>query len=348
MSVASTNLILRAHRRDGVVETVEILSPRADPSPLFVGLKPEQAALLAGRLFSLCPSSQSIAVEAACDAASGFEPDPAALHIGSLKLLCERLGEMLRASLLDWPRAAPPAPDDVAYLRAALRSLRALAEGQAAAPDLRAATDALGLGAERDEGSFFARQIAEAQADDACCALWPGPPDFLCADDDADVRAAMRDNPAFSRAPSLPGRCPETGASARRGGSAAAFAKRLAARLADMASTRDAIETLLAGGAAPGSLLDAQGGGGEGFAAVESARGRLYHAVRLDQTGRIVNYQIVAPTEWNFHPDGPFARALRGARIGAGEAAKQRIERLAFLFDPCIRASAEIRDDSDA
>ena len=36
--------------------------------------------------------------------------------------------------------------------------------------------------------------------------------DFLGAGDDADIFAAMTGDARFSRAPNLPGRCPETGA----------------------------------------------------------------------------------------------------------------------------------------
>jgi coenzyme F420-reducing hydrogenase alpha subunit len=87
---------------------------------------------------------------------------------------------------------------------------------------------------------------------------------------------------------------------------------------------------------------------GFGYGAVESARGRLYHACQLDGLGRIADYRIVAPTEWNFHPDGPFVRALLGAQIGGGDAAKRRAERLAFVYDPCIKAEAEILETADA
>ena len=98
-------------------------------------------------------------------------------------------------------------------------------------------------------------------------------------------------------------------------------------------------------GVLPPDLLTARSlGPGEGFAALDSARGRLYHRVRLDWAGRIVEYAIVAPTEWNFHPDGPFVQLLRGAWIGSGAAARRRVERLAFVFDPCVGIEAKVRD----
>jgi uptake hydrogenase large subunit len=341
MSAISSCLVLRAKLRDGSVERVEIVSPRADPSPVFIGLAPEEAAALAGRLFSLCPVSQSLAARMAGEAALEVETDAATQRRRALGLLCERLGEMLRASLLDWPSEAPPAPEDILRLREALNILRALpATGGERLSDLRAATQPLGLG-DANERSVFGRQIAEARDDAARWRLPSSAPDFLSAADDADVFAAMTRDRAFSRAPQMPGRHPETGASARRC-AAGGLAEKLAARRADMTATVETIDRLLKGGDPPADLAVAQGANGQGFAAVDSARGRLYHAVRLDDSGRIADYRIVAPTEWNFHPDGPFVRALRGASIDAGAESKKRIERLAFVFDPCIRVVAEI------
>ncbi len=112
MSAGSACLVLRARLREGVVERIEIVSPRVDPSPVFIGLPWQEAAVLAGRLFSLCPASQSLAARAAGEAALGARVDAATRRNRALGLLCERLGEMLRASLLDWP-GATPALDDI-------------------------------------------------------------------------------------------------------------------------------------------------------------------------------------------------------------------------------------------
>jgi hypothetical protein len=344
MSAGTANLLLRARLRDGVVADIDIVSPRADPSPVFIGLSPAEAATLAGRLFSLCPMAQCLAAQAAGEAALGVEAGASQRRERALKLLCERFGEMRRASLLDWPGSASPEPEDISHLREALKALRELPETHRAPEQIDALTAAsLGL------SGLIARQLAEVRADEANWELAAQEPDYLCAADDAAVFQAMRRSAAFSRAPALPGRCAETGAAARRRAPVGGLAERLAARRADMAATLGAIRALLAGGAAPEGLLSAQGeASGWGFAAVESARGRLYHALRLDSAGRIADYRIVAPTEWNFHPDGPLARLLRGARIGGGAAAKRRIERLAFVFDPCIRACAEVLDESQA
>ncbi len=77
VSAPSASLLLRARLRDGRVADVEIVSPRVDPSPIFVGLSPAEAATLAGRLFSLCPAAQSLAAVTAGEAALGVSIDAA-------------------------------------------------------------------------------------------------------------------------------------------------------------------------------------------------------------------------------------------------------------------------------
>jgi len=166
----------------------------------------------------------------------------------------------------------------------------------------------------------------------------------LAARDDAAVIAALWADRTFGRTPRLGDRRAETGAAARIGMASGAFAARLAAREADMTATAGSLRRLLDGGAAPDDLVAR----GEGWAAVDSARGRLYHACKLDRSGRIADYRMVAPTEWNFHPDGPFIQALLGARIGQGAEAKRRVESLAFVFDPCVKAEAEILESAHA
>jgi coenzyme F420-reducing hydrogenase alpha subunit len=179
--------------------------------------------------------------------------------------------------------------------------------------------------------------------------LRPRKPDCLRPTDDEDVAAAMMD-PNFAMGPHLAGRSVETAGLARLARDfAPTLSGRLAARFAEMAATLDSIGALVAGGEAPDDLVTAKNtGAGASFAAVESARGRLYHAMRLDGDGRIADYAILAPTEWNFHPEGPFVQSLRDGSIGTGEQARLRVARLAFVFDPCIRVGVDLRDSADA
>lgn len=73
-----------------------------------------------------------------------------------------------------------------------------------------------------------------------------------------------------------------------------------------------------------------------GLAQIEAARGRLVHHVNIEQ-GIISKYQILAPTEWNFHPQGLVAKSL-GNLLSNTE--NKNLEKLAHLMinaiDPCV------------
>jgi hypothetical protein len=353
MSSLDGALNVTAILRDNRVDEVRIASPRRNVAPVFIGRSPSEASALAKNLFALCPAAQSLAAEAAGEAAMGVSPGSEQGSLRCLRLLTERFGEMLRASLLDWPQDDPPDAASIAALREILPLLRALpdsVEPKAAFERVESVALSLGLRHYSQNPGFFARQWAEVAADGPNWRLPDRPPDFLLAcDDDAVAKAMVVAD--FALAPALPGRCVETGCFARHGGAGLShdLSGRLAARYEDMAATLDAMAALLAGGELPPGLLAARRiGAREGVAAVDSARGRLYHFVRLDSADRIADYRIVAPTEWNFHPDGPFARLLLGATIGTGAAARRRVERLAFVFDPCIGVGVDIRDAAHA
>lgn len=74
----------------------------------------------------------------------------------------------------------------------------------------------------------------------------------------------------------------------------------------------------------------------KGLAQIEAARGRLIHRVEIKQN-IITNYQILAPTEWNFHPQGVVAKSLCSLTNSKN---KDDIEKLAHLvinaIDPCV------------
>ena len=61
---------------------------------------------------------------------------------------------------------------------------------------------------------------------------------------------------------------------------------------------------------------------GRGAGVVETARGPLAYFVDAAD-GRVRMLRSVAPTEWNFHPDGPFMAALDAAPRVAGSDARR-------------------------
>lgn len=76
-------------------------------------------------------------------------------------------------------------------------------------------------------------------------------------------------------------------------------------------------------------------GRGQTLAWCEMARGLLLHWARRDRAGALQDYKVIAPTEWNFHPQGTLSRALRA--LPAGDVAGARA--LAAAFDPCVLCS---------
>lgn len=127
---------------------------------------------------------------------------------------------------------------------------------------------------------------------------------------------------------------------------------RLAVQLVELASILAGLPILLAtldeGGGeggpsdsvAPNRLqspasLEANLPPGVGLAQVQAARGLLVHRVAL-QGGRVADYRILAPTEWNFHPQGVAALGL--ATLPSTD--DRTLLQLAGLFvtalDPCV------------
>ncbi|MET0091566.1 MAG: nickel-dependent hydrogenase large subunit [Candidatus Thiodiazotropha sp.] len=79
----------------------------------------------------------------------------------------------------------------------------------------------------------------------------------------------------------------------------------------------------------------------QGFGLVEAARGSLGHWLKVKR-GRILNYQIIAPTTWNFSPrdgqeqPGALELALRNAPVQAGEQEPVAVQHIVRSFDPCM------------
>jgi len=73
----------------------------------------------------------------------------------------------------------------------------------------------------------------------------------------------------------------------------------------------------------------------QGLTQIEAARGRLIHRVEINQE-LISNYQILAPTEWNFHPRGIITQSLASLKSND----KKELRHLAHLMinaiDPCV------------
>ncbi len=80
---------------------------------------------------------------------------------------------------------------------------------------------------------------------------------------------------------------------------------------------------------------------GKGVGLIEAARGSLGHWMSV-RNASILNYQIIAPTTWNFSPrdqndvPGPLEQALVGAPVKKGESDPVSVQHIVRSFDPCM------------
>ncbi|MCK9388960.1 MAG: nickel-dependent hydrogenase large subunit [Sulfuritalea sp.] len=160
---------------------------------------------------------------------------------------------------------------------------------------------------------------------------------------------------SWCKAPRLAGQVVEAGALARQvvaghplardmiDGYGASVAARVVARLLELALVLPAMErwlTELAPGE-PWCVTAALADETSGVGLIEAARGSLGHWLTV-RRGRIHNYQIIAPTTWNFSPrdsagqPGALEQALSGLPASASEPLPAAIHHVVRSFDPCM------------
>jgi Ni,Fe-hydrogenase I large subunit len=157
------------------------------------------------------------------------------------------------------------------------------------------------------------------------------------------------DEPSFCAAPIWQGEPAETGAVARKvehsllaawiAGRGRGSGARQLARLLELAELPQHLRGGLASGGRAEVIRAWPLGDNAGMAGVETSRGLLIHVVRL-KDGKIADYRIVAPTEWNFHPAGPLAQALARLETGASLEAAARL--VSQSLDPCVAYAVEL------
>lgn len=351
---------MRVH--GGSVRDAAIRSSRPQLAQrLMAGLSPSAAAERAGLIFSLCGKAQRIAAEMACEAAQGQIPDTAELSARSRRVLIELAQEHAWHLLMNWPRQTGHAPDMAGLL--ALRQAAADPDHFGAVLRQLVAETLLGEPAE----SWLSRDLAafdlwRAQARTLPAKLFGALPvakdsgvsttqllpplQQLDAAQCADLAHLALADEHFCAQPVWRGGPAETGAIARmhrhplladwvaaRGRGAGA---RLLARLLELAQLP---RQLVDGGDAVVKAYPL--GENAGMSAIETSRGLLLHAVRLS-AGKVTDYRIVAPTEWNFHPSGALAEALHELSDGASAAVDA--ESICQSLDPCVAFAVEVND----
>jgi len=92
--------------------------------------------------------------------------------------------------------------------------------------------------------------------------------------------------------------------------------------------------------------LQSAASGGIALAQVQAARGLLIHRLVLRQ-GRVYDYRIVAPTEWNFHPEGVVVQSLRQLQADNPDDLRRQAELLVNAIDPCVQYTLNLTDSGN-
>lgn len=305
---------------DGRIGAVNVASERPQVAQALRGRPADAAVRLVPLLFALCGKAQGRAAELALAAARG-EEFPAQLDAA---IQHEALREHLWRWLLDLPPLlGEPALKDEFVAAAGWVAGGQRAELAALLADQRIELLCRRLSAMEDPAAGAPRCLPPLAAR-ASLALWPQLDAGFCA------------------RPHWQGAAAETGAIARRQGgadsaaAAGAFATRWLARLAELRDWAQDHARVGAGGTASAVPV----GPGRGRALVETARGLLMHEIALDEE-RIAEYFFVAPTEWNFHPQGPLAAWLIGRDASDRDAVQAFAARAVAALDPCVRWELE-------
>jgi len=361
MSEVGGGLNLRLHLRDGKVGGVDIESTRPQAAAVLAGKTPEQAVRLVPLLFSLCGGAQGVAAQAALLAAQGNEPDERQQEQWAATVRREAASEHLWHLMLAWPPLCGLDRLEREYADCR-RRLQAVSNGELAAV-LAEVMEANLLGmppgdwlhldqgkwdAWRDDSPSLGARLLRCADDVAGIPPVLLPPRLLPLTWAADWLPLQRQiaTSAYCAAPTWQGEPRETGALARQHGHALVspllaagrnIEARLAARLVELAQW------------ACGEIGDARDwvdavrcGDGIGLARVETARGTLLHRTRVE-SGLIAEYAAVAPTEWNFHPQGAYAR--EAMLIAATDDAERKARMLALSLDPCVACEVSLAAD---
>lgn len=301
------------------VSAVQVSSERPDVTRLLRGCTAGQAVQRVPALFALCGRAQSRAAALALAAARGEECPPQL----DADVQREVLREHLWRCLLDLPVLMGAAAMQQEFVSAA----KWVAEGKRdelrkllASPHI--ATLRLQLTQASEPRSPAPRLLPPLDAKNSLAA-WP------------------RLSAEFCRLPNWRGMAAETGAIARQAliaqqaqaseNPTSPLSTRWLARLDELRDWAAGSEQVGAGG----TVSAAPVASGTGRALVETARGILMHEVALDGE-RVSDYLIVAPTEWNFHPQGALADILPGQEAGDRNALQQQVARIVAALDPCV------------
>ena len=339
---------------DGKVSRVEIASSRPlRLTKLFAGKTPDEALTLVSSLYSVCGVAQKAAALSALEAALGMETPQEVRRARGLAVWAETAREHILRIVMDWGNGVPSKalPPIVAMPGAIVKALgEAFTLGGRCQVEREKVEDQIGfletylkkeiLGSNWPNGVedwSAARETPMAEQIDQIKARgWANPGQQAKVDPlpplESELLAERFAEPDFVAQPDWRGRVCETTALTRTGVQGRGLQARMLALVLELAAIPQRLR----------DLLDGQGEGPTseraenwGISQVEAARGRLVHGIRLTD-GNIGAYRILAPTEWNFHPDGVAAESLTGLEFADETSLVEKARQLICAIDPCV------------
>ncbi|MEZ5453951.1 MAG: nickel-dependent hydrogenase large subunit [Thiothrix sp.] len=373
------------YRREGRVHAVNTVSIRSDrlrlSSRFFTGKSLETVPDIVGMLFSLCGTAQAVASARACERASGQRATQAQEQQRDFRIRVETLFEHLLRLSQDWPEvlgydAVPAAELQALFKRK--RDVLQTAEPEAVLKDIRLWCESrlLGLPTQRwmdyclrgdakklsirgEIGNLMARLCRynwELKGDAPLQPLLEFAPRWW----EACLVSAQAEH--FCAEPAVGGQACETSSLTRQWENPAlrvwrerhgsGLMTRLIARVLDMLTELEKLDRAVTPdrkSSLPAPLAgEGPGKGGTpqaGISLLQTARGLLVHRV-TQENGLIQSYQIVAPTEWNFHPQGALYHMLGDLTAGSEEELQALARTLITALDPCVDYQLEIIPDA--
>jgi Ni,Fe-hydrogenase I large subunit len=368
------DITVRLDCGEGRVRSVSILSSRAGLPPRFVhGRAPRDVERLVPLVFSVCGRAQGAAASCALAAAQGISSNAEQARRQQLDVTLETLQETAWRLLIDWPKAMDEEPS-VPPVAAVRRAVNAVIDNGVSLDAMLAVTDTVlaehvyGQPAEAwlaadslaalddwiERAATMPAHLLRRLRDEAPglgasrVALMPE------ATRDSLNRSLLRElalDPYYARAPRWAGLPAETGALARQAAhpllaqlvkrEGRTAATRFIARLVELARLVDELRQRSGGNRPMVRQHALEDGVGIGLA--ETARGLLLHRAQVIAE-RVADYRIVAPTEWNFHPNGPLPQGLVGRNADDRARLEREARTVVQSLDPCVACRVEIAD----
>lgn len=361
----SGKLSLRIEWDGNVVHGVSLKSTRPKAYLILEGKSPDNAVQLAPLLFSVCGKAQHAAAIAAVSAAQEIElPKPLALE---RNVACEAMQENLWRLLLDWPGLLGLAQQQQQFVHWH-GALKLIAAGHGNAEIFLAELLQVLLGvtyAEWKQLDSYAKLSEWRNAGQglfapvfAALEQEEGRLDFVREPAPGTLQPNWRAAEVwqifagilgheFAAMPLYGGKPMETGALAHSQHTPllqdmlrkrpSRLSARVIARLLDVLDSAEA----LAQENITGRIQRVSVSGAAGLSWVRTARGMLLHLVRIE-AGQVAQYLTVAPTEWNFHPQGALARDLGGLKESNMERLMKTVKHYVLSLDPCVEYEIEI------